>query len=64
MQWLVTLILNWLWGKLAEVIGKLIAQLRRKKEIEKEAEASVEPLKKAETAKEIDDAADDALSGF
>jgi hypothetical protein len=64
MQWLVTLILNWLWGKLAAWGIAEVRALEKRKEDEKGAETSVTPLKDAKTAKEIDDAARDALSGL
>lgn len=54
-----------------EFVGKLTSFLkeqyekRKKQEANKnEAEKSVEPLKKAQTADEIDKASDDALDGF
>lgn len=50
-------VLEWTWGKLAS----WWKSRQRQEEIQKEAEASVEPLKKAETKEEIDAATDDAL---
>lgn len=50
-------VLEWTWGKFAA----WLKSRQRQEEIQKEAEASVEPLKQAETGKEIDDATDDAF---
>lgn len=61
---LVKIVLDWAYGKLADWISGLVRFFQRKKVIENEEQGSVEPLKKAKTAKEIDDAADSALGGF
>lgn len=64
MSWLVTLVLNWVWGKISSLIAAFVAKEIAQEEIQKEAEASVVPLKNAETAADIDKAADDALNGL
>lgn len=50
--------------KVGEWLKKLWAAAARKKEAKEKSEQSVEPLKQAETADEIDQATDDALDGF
>jgi hypothetical protein len=52
--------LNWATEKLAALIAKIM----RRKEIIKDAEGSVDPLKKAKTKEEVDEAAKSALDGF
>lgn len=61
------LALQFLWGLAGKVISffmNLWARYRRQSEIKKQSEESVQPLKDATTAEEIDHASDDALSGF
>lgn len=64
MSWLLGFILEWIWGKLASLLAALAARKIAQEEIQREAERSLEPLEKAETAEEIDKAADDALDHF
>lgn len=63
LSWFVKTALSWAWGKLSSWASALIAKFLRRKEITKQEEASVEPLKKAdpESEKEIDDSIHDAL---
>lgn len=61
MNFLGKLLLDWLWGKLYAFLSGLWKKKSREDSIQREAEASVESLKQAETGKEIDDATDDAL---
>lgn len=61
MNFLGKLLLDWLWEKLYAFLSGLWKRKQREGKIQKEAESSVEPLKRAETGKEIDDATDDAL---
>lgn len=53
-------ILEWITAKIASFVAKL----RRTKEVKKQSEESVIPLKEAKTADEIDSATDSTLSGF
>lgn len=55
-----TLLAKWTFEK----IDKAIELSKRRKEIKEKSEKSVEPLKKAKTAEEIDDAFDDAFRDF
>jgi hypothetical protein len=64
MNWLVSAVLNWVWNKILSLIVAAKNKLQRQDEIQKEAEKSIEPLEKAETADEIDKGADGALDGF
>lgn len=64
MSWFLTLILDWFWGKIASLVAALAAKKAEEAEIDKEAQDSVVPLENAETADEIDKAADDSLNGF
>lgn len=64
MSWLVSLVLNWLWGKILAFAQGLAALFKQRADTQKSAEQSIDALKKAETAKEIDDASDDALNGL
>lgn len=50
-------VLEWTWGKLLS----WWKSRQQQEEIQREAEASVEPLKEAQTGAEIDRATDDAL---
>jgi len=60
MQWLLNLILDWVLSK----VRKALAWWNRKKTIKQESKDSVKPLEEANTAEEIEEATDDALSGF
>lgn len=69
--WLGKLVLGFIWSKLAVFFGGLITGIAgaiahgaARKKSKEDADTSVDPLKKAETGKEIDDATDDALGGF
>lgn len=64
MSWLFKSALDWLFAKLATWLADLAARFARRKLVAEEAAASVEALKKAQTAKEIDDATDKALDGL
>lgn len=66
MTWLVNLVLDWLYAKAADFIQAALARFKRQKEVKKEEEISVEPLKKAnpESEKEIDDAIPGSLDGL
>lgn len=64
LNWLGKLFLEFIWGKLVAWLSGIAARFKRQKEIEKEAEESVKPLKDAKTADEIDKATDSALDGF
>lgn len=55
------IVLDWLFDKLSSLVAELVRFVQRKKQVEKEAEESVKPIKDAETEKEIDDAAKDLL---
>ena len=64
-------VLEFVWSKLVillqwgfEKLHALVQKARRHKKIDDEADQSVEPLKKAKTAKEIDEATDAAHDGF
>jgi hypothetical protein len=61
-----TFVLNWLWKKALDFVLGIVGFFTRQKEIKKESDASVDPLKKAnpESEKEIDDATKGALDGF
>jgi hypothetical protein len=56
--------LQWILVGVASLVTALIVRQMRRAKIKKAAQASVEPLKKAKTAKEIDEAANDALDDF
>lgn len=69
-SWVGKLALEFLWGKLVGLFTKLAAAAKAEwdrrqlnKKIKEDAEASVDPLKKAKTKEEIDAATDDALDG-
>lgn len=64
MSWLVEIVLNWIASKLIDFLLAMEARAKRSDEIKREAYKSVEPLKKAETAEEIEKATDEALDGF
>jgi hypothetical protein len=64
LAWVVQFFVNKIFRRVWTAIQKAIAQWKRGKEIKKEAKESVEPLKRAQTAEEIDAATDDALDGF
>lgn len=64
MSWLLSVILDYIVGKLTAFLLALQAKQARREDIAKRSEASVKPLEKAETAEAIDKAADDALNGF
>lgn len=59
--WLVTAFFNWILGKISELVLAAWKKVKRNKEIDQKAQESVEPLKKAETKEEIDEAAVEAL---
>ncbi len=60
-SWLGKFVLQEIAGRLASFIKSKYQAYMKNREIKKESEASVDPLKKATTAEEIDAAADDAL---
>ena len=64
MSWLLSAFLDWLWGKLSSLLSALWLKKTTEEKIDQEAKDSVEPLKNAQTAEEIDKAADDALNHF
>lgn len=64
MAWIWKYLAQTLIGWLVEILGGLIARALRRKKIEEKAKESVEPLKKAKSADEIDKASDEALDGF
>lgn len=64
MTFLIKAALDWLWGKLANFIGALIAKFINRAEVKKDESASVDPLKNAKTAQEIEDATKSALDGL
>jgi hypothetical protein len=53
-----------LFAELADFVRQKIEERRKRKAAEDEAKASVDPLKKAQTGKEIDDAARDSADGI
>lgn len=57
-------ILEWVLAKVIAGLSKFIERTERKKKAESDAKQSVDPLKKAKTAEEIDRAADEALNDF
>lgn len=58
------MLLKWLVQYLADHFKAAVADYEKRKEIEDAAKNSVQPLKDATTAKEVDDAADSALNGI
>lgn len=62
-SWFGKFVLQFLLGKLIEWVKATKANYDAKKAIEKEARDSVQKLKDAKTAQEVDDATDDALDG-
>lgn len=64
MQLLVKYVLDWLLSTISGAVARLVAMLKRQKEVKDQSDASVIPIKKATTADEIDKAADDSLSGL
>lgn len=64
MTWFLTLILNWIAGKVAAFLLALQSKQIKRGQIDKDAAKSVEPLNQAESAADIDKAADDALNGL
>lgn len=62
--WIAQFVLDYVFKKLWAWITNAIRTWLRRKQIDKESKQSVEPLKKAQTAEEIDRATDDALDGF
>lgn len=57
-------VLQWLLEKLGSYLNAVFKRLKKEKEIEEEAKASVEDLKKAKTGEEVDKATDTALDKF
>lgn len=64
-------LLDWVLDKLIlfggwvfSTIDKAMKKVRKQKLIKEKADQSVEPLKKAKTAQEVDDAAKDALDNI
>lgn len=55
---------KWLLTKLATFAQGLIEKAQRQKKAEDESKESVDPLKKAQSADEIQKATDDALNKF
>jgi hypothetical protein len=51
-------------GYILKALDAFLTKVLRRKAIDKSADASVEPLKEAKTADEIDKAADSALNGL
>ena len=71
LQWLGKLALGFLFEKLGELVKFLVDKIKEKiarqkkdDQIQRDAEQSVDPLKKAEGAKEVDRAIDQALDHF
>ena len=64
LTWIGNLFLNFIWSKLVAWVSGVAARLKRQKEVEKESQDSVQPLKDAKTADEIDQAARKSLDGF
>lgn len=64
MSWIVSLVLDWIYAKLASLISAFIYVKAQQEQIQEDAEKSVEKLGKAESASEIDAGADDALDGL
>lgn len=62
--WLVQIIVTMIFDKVKGAYDKWQTERRERKADKEAAQKSVEPLKKAQTGKEVDDAADDALGGF
>lgn len=57
-------VLDWLLAKLLAFAGGLVRVLMRRKEVEKNAEESVKPIKDAVTEEEIDESTRDTLGGL
>ncbi len=57
-------VMEWIMTKIVVLFTKARERMNRDERIKREAEKSVEPLKKAKTSDEIDKASDDALGGF
>lgn len=51
-------------SKLAQIANDIYLSQKRRKENKEKSQESVDPLKKAKTADEIDKATDSALDGF
>lgn len=65
LSWLANLFLEFVWKKISAALQDLIARVKRHKQIDKEADQSVEPGKQAKSDKEIEDALKDTIgSGF
>ena len=66
MQWIFNLFMDWVWSRAKSWLLALLAKFKRRDEIKKEEEISVDPLKKAnpDSEKEIDDATRSALDGL
>ena len=59
-----TQLIQWALQKVGALIAAAYAKFKRREQIEKEADASVKPLKDAKTKDEIDKATDSTLGGF
>lgn len=63
LKWLATLALDFVWGKASTAFKQWLDNRRKAEEAKREAENSVDALKKAVTADEIDKATDSTLNG-
>jgi hypothetical protein len=57
-------VLDWLAAKVLAFLAGLYAIATRRKQVDREAEESVKPIKDAVTEKEIDESARDTLGGL
>jgi hypothetical protein len=64
LTWIGQFVLKYLLDKLSAWAAALIAKIKRKKQVTDESDASVQPLKDAKNAEEIDKSTDSALDGF
>lgn len=55
---------QWLLTKAGEALVKIFNKMRRRKKIDDEAQASVQPMKDAKTGAETDEATDSDLNGI
>ena len=64
MSWLVKVFLDWVFGKIMDLVTAYIKMKQARVEIEKKNKEVREKTEKAETTEERDDAAKDVISNF
>lgn len=64
MSWLVKVFLDWVFGKIMDLVTAYIKMKQARVEIEKKNKEVKEKSEKAETKEERDDAAKDVISNF